>query len=177
VLIIWSDSLETIIPTCNDFEERVIKLLWRSRPSAINGTSTPGTLSPPPSVDGHDLSRIASRQTSFLRSPVGLGRVYGMSLDDPEFRSAIVDEKGKDKEESRTLEQVTIEGPLGVRDGNVIQEKTTWYGRKYYVQVDLENQRNGSKRPTKLYSPLYNGLAAAISIGQFLLPFESVLLN
>lgn len=31
-MIIWSESLDRIIPLCQEFEERLIKLLWRSRP-------------------------------------------------------------------------------------------------------------------------------------------------
>ncbi|KAJ7254691.1 glycosyl transferase family group 2-domain-containing protein [Mycena haematopus] len=34
VLVVWSESLDAIIPTCHDFEDRLIKLLWRSRPTA-----------------------------------------------------------------------------------------------------------------------------------------------
>jgi len=31
-MVIWSESLDRIIPLCQEFEERLIKLLWRSRP-------------------------------------------------------------------------------------------------------------------------------------------------
>lgn len=31
-MIIWSESLDRIVPLCQEFEERLIKLLWRSRP-------------------------------------------------------------------------------------------------------------------------------------------------
>ncbi|KAF7307706.1 Glyco-trans-2-like domain-containing protein [Mycena kentingensis (nom. inval.)] len=42
VLVVWSDSIESIVPTCQDFEDRLIKLLWRSRPT---GLSAPGSFS------------------------------------------------------------------------------------------------------------------------------------
>ncbi|KAJ7058150.1 glycosyl transferase family group 2-domain-containing protein [Mycena amicta] len=42
VLVVWSDSIDSIIPTCHDFEDRLIKLLWRSRPAVA---STPGSIS------------------------------------------------------------------------------------------------------------------------------------
>jgi hypothetical protein len=32
VMLIWSESLDRIIPLCQEFEEKLIKLLWRSRP-------------------------------------------------------------------------------------------------------------------------------------------------
>ena len=31
-MVIWSESLDRIIPLCQEFEERLIKLLWRTRP-------------------------------------------------------------------------------------------------------------------------------------------------
>lgn len=33
MLIVWSDDLDHIIPLCNDFEEKLMKLVWRSRPT------------------------------------------------------------------------------------------------------------------------------------------------
>lgn len=32
VLVVWSDSLDTIIPIARDFEDRLIRLLWRTQP-------------------------------------------------------------------------------------------------------------------------------------------------
>ncbi|KAJ6474591.1 glycosyl transferase family group 2-domain-containing protein [Mycena vitilis] len=43
VLVVWSESLDAIIPTCHDFEDRLIKLLWRSRPTGPI-SSNPGSL-------------------------------------------------------------------------------------------------------------------------------------
>ena len=45
VLIIWSDSLDSIIPTCQDFEERLIKLLWRSRTETNSPVPREGSIS------------------------------------------------------------------------------------------------------------------------------------
>ena len=49
--MVWSDSIDTIIPTCHDFEERLIKLLWRSRPG-FSGSHAPSASSHPASVNG-----------------------------------------------------------------------------------------------------------------------------
>lgn len=59
VLVVWSDSLDTIIPIARDFEDRLIRLLWRNRPPV--SSSVISTHSAPPSVSGH--------------SPVGTPRV------------------------------------------------------------------------------------------------------
>ena len=51
VLVVWSDSLDTIIPIARDFEDRLIRLLWRSRPALTSSMiSTP---SAPASASGH----------------------------------------------------------------------------------------------------------------------------
>ncbi|KAJ7650952.1 glycosyl transferase family group 2-domain-containing protein [Roridomyces roridus] len=44
VLVVWSDSLDGIIPTCQDFEDRLIKLLWRSRPTVSSSVSGMGSM-------------------------------------------------------------------------------------------------------------------------------------
>ncbi|KAG9311354.1 glycosyl transferase family group 2-domain-containing protein [Chiua virens] len=54
VLVVWSDSLDTIIPTVRDFEDRLIRLLWRHRPTHSSMVST----SAPASLSGH--SYVAS---------------------------------------------------------------------------------------------------------------------
>jgi len=35
VLVVWTDNLDTIVPQCKDFEEKLMKLVWRSRPTTI----------------------------------------------------------------------------------------------------------------------------------------------
>ena len=47
VLVVWSDDLDHIVPLCNEFEEKLMKLVWRSRlvtsPSVTTSDSTPVT--------------------------------------------------------------------------------------------------------------------------------------
>ncbi|KAH0828624.1 glycosyl transferase family group 2-domain-containing protein [Lanmaoa asiatica] len=49
VLVVWSDSLDTIIPIARDFEDRLIRLLWRNRPPLTSSMIS----SAPPSISGH----------------------------------------------------------------------------------------------------------------------------
>ena len=51
VLVVWSDSLDTIIPIARDFEDRLIRLLWRNRPPLTS--SVVSYPSAPPSLSGH----------------------------------------------------------------------------------------------------------------------------
>lgn len=158
-MVIWSESLERIVPTCHDFDERLIKLLWRSRlPLSRAGTSSPASSSVTPSVDGHTpsftaegkpLSRVGSAQAISLRHAGVHSRVYGMNGDE-----TMVDEKGKGKE--KLDEGETIHHPKKI--------KRTWYGKKYEQEIDLECQY--TKRPTRLFAPFYNGVAAAMSLGK-----------
>jgi hypothetical protein len=38
VLVVWSHELDGILPLCHDFEEKLIKLVWRSRPALQSTT-------------------------------------------------------------------------------------------------------------------------------------------
>jgi len=53
-MVVWSESLDRIIPLCQDFEERLIKMLWRSRPvvSATTTATATTSASNPTSVAG-----------------------------------------------------------------------------------------------------------------------------
>ncbi|KXN88664.1 hypothetical protein AN958_06208 [Leucoagaricus sp. SymC.cos] len=124
VMVIWSESLDRIVPACHDFDERLIKLLWRSRPQAHAGTASPAPSSLSPSVDGHTPS-------------------FSIEGKPPSRAGA-------------TVEGATI---VGAHEKGT-RVKRNWFGKKN-DDVDLESQWR--KRPTKLYAPFYNGLAAALS--------------
>ncbi|TFK47355.1 hypothetical protein OE88DRAFT_1636588 [Heliocybe sulcata] len=140
VLVVWSESLDTIIPICRDFEDRLIKLLWRSRPNghlAASSSSHPGSISG--SVSGHSTTNFSPNampppRFSTIGSKLGLGIAgSSTSLADPE--------KGVSTAELPTT-----------------QVKRTWYGRKRVVQVDP------NQRPVRILAPIYNGLAAGLSL-------------
>ncbi|KAI0646077.1 glycosyl transferase family group 2-domain-containing protein [Trametes meyenii] len=181
VLVVWSDSIDNIIPTCHDFEERLIKLLWRSRPGAFPGSHPTSTNSHPASVSGsvsgHSLQQVNTRlsQSHLRRSSVlpgtpgaatpvpgtprgvfiGSGGVLGMSAED----LAMVDEKNADVKEAAA-------GPR-------TRTTRTWYGGKKTVVVSEEAstvdtyadvEAGPESRRPMLLAPIYNGLAAGLSI-------------
>ncbi|TFK67105.1 hypothetical protein BDN72DRAFT_871402 [Pluteus cervinus] len=55
-LILWSYSIENILPLCNDFEEKLIQYIWRNRnvgkkgTTSVTGTMTPRTHTSSPSM-------------------------------------------------------------------------------------------------------------------------------
>lgn len=70
-MIIWSESLDRIIPLCQEFEEKLIKLLWRSR--AIFNTSSASSIRYQGGVGGE-----SSGNASLLGCP-GSGSVEAFS--------------------------------------------------------------------------------------------------
>jgi hypothetical protein len=141
VLVVWSDSLDNIIPTCHDFEERLIKLLWRSRPAVGSTLSASGHGSVSGSVSGHSNSGSPSAaQPSRLSAMLGsnnMGSVSQASLADPE------------------------KGIGGGSGGKTTKTVRTWYGRKRTITVDPDAPDD---RPTRQFAPFYNGVAAGLSM-------------
>ncbi|KAI0827193.1 glycosyl transferase family group 2-domain-containing protein [Trametes gibbosa] len=160
VLIVWSDSIDNIIPTCHDFEERLIKLLWRSRPGAFPGSHPTSTNSNPASVSGsvsgHSLQQINTRLSqSQLRRSSALPAAPGTPGD-----LALGDEK-------------EAAGVKGSAARSRTKTKRTWYGGKKTVVVSeaastvdtyADVEAGAERRRPMLLAPIYNGLAAGLSI-------------
>ncbi|KAI0746494.1 glycosyl transferase family group 2-domain-containing protein [Daedaleopsis nitida] len=179
VLVVWSDSIDSIIPICRDFEERLIKLLWRSRPGAFPGSHPTSSTSHPASaagsVSGHSYQQLnAQPSNNHLRNSVapgtsgigtpnvpgtprgvflGSGGVLGMSVEE----LGLADEKDAVKE---TAVQPTTE------------TKRTWWGGKKTVTTDVVSavdsyadvEAGPEPRRPMLLAPIYNGLAAGLSM-------------
>ncbi|KZT03077.1 uncharacterized protein LAESUDRAFT_660491 [Laetiporus sulphureus 93-53] len=78
VLVVWSYSLDTIIPTCHDLEDKLIQLVWKHRSAFTSLASSAMT------------SMIASASDMNLTEKV-------MTIIDEKEVSAIANEKGKPK--------------------------------------------------------------------------------
>ncbi|OSD07696.1 hypothetical protein PYCCODRAFT_1357854 [Trametes coccinea BRFM310] len=158
VLVVWSDSIDTIIPTCHDFEERLIKLLWRSRPGAFPGSHPTSASSHPASVSGsvsgHSLQQINTRlsQSQLRRNSVLPNAAPGTP---------------------------GLGTPADVKEGAAGEPKTvtkrTWWGGKKTVTVGgseaastvdayADVEAGPERRRPMLLAPIYNGLAAGLSL-------------
>ena len=184
-MVIWSESLDRIIPLCQDFEERLIKLLWRSRPipnsssassqgalgvgsSAGHGTESllgcpAGSVEALPGPNGNG-KRSSNGNSALAKGPYGeQGREFDELERNEKDKEGVVpnrDQKSEDGEKD---------------DITRGRYKRTWYGKKVFVPPkqgdDLERCRE-ERRPIRLYAPVYNGLAAGIALGMFTLDFR-----
>lgn len=185
VMVIWSESIDRIVPLCADFEERLIKLLWRSRPMAPSSVASgnPGSISAHGSIAGHATSDngVSSFNEGFnlLPNPPGSATLRS---------KGVFGELGRDPTDEPPLDEKAPSQPR-------TQVKRTWYGGKKVVQADsyemdtsntnsfedeesdpssLAEKVSGDawdvennaarKRPVKMYSPIYNGIAAGLAL-------------
>jgi len=85
-LVVWAPSLEAIIPTCQDFEERLFKLLWRS-------IGAEGTYSASNSASGHSSQPKDPFQTPTTNP--GFTDVLPSRSSDPEKGALVAETKTK----------------------------------------------------------------------------------
>jgi hypothetical protein len=139
VLVVWSDTLDAIIPTCNDFENRLIKLLWRTRPNIM-------TLSPSTSAIFSSGGHIAGMTASGLSSLAG--SVSGhLDMQIPTRTNG---------DQDKAYKTSSQQGLVAYFHGKTLREKDIELGEI----PSLEKE----ERPTQLYAPIYNGLAAGMAL-------------
>lgn len=140
-MVVWADGPDTIIPTCNDFEERLIKLLWRARP-------------------GFGISASSSKHASSANSVSSAPRVsedrLGRSTPAPDATREDVEKALADSSSEPQVVRTT---------------KRRWYGKSVVEEKPFPASEDQpelgygpEKRPVILYAPLYNGLAAGLSL-------------
>ncbi|KAJ7186447.1 glycosyl transferase family group 2-domain-containing protein [Mycena filopes] len=151
VLIAWSDSIDDIVPLTADFEEKLMKLVWRSRSttggsaSILTAGSTPSASASPSILTGSDVnlrphqgsmpsvaelpaSPVTEKPQSPVQKPKGfLGWSWRLSSAPPPTSSS-------DPEKVTDLEKGEVD------DG----------GR--------------AARPIRLFAPVYGGLGAGLSL-------------
>ncbi|KAK2467930.1 hypothetical protein APHAL10511_000225 [Amanita phalloides] len=162
VLVVWSESIDHIVPSCHEIEEKLIKLLWRSRPTrpgSVNTNHGQGNSGPPSvadvSVEGLAPAGGSMRGFSRVGSAIGLnGKVSGYNFfgDVPDGDNK---ETASEKKEEASSTHETANRPKS--------RWTRWFGKSKLEDADLEAHRR-DQRPIVLYAPLYNGIAAGLSL-------------
>ncbi|KAF8891407.1 glycosyl transferase family group 2-domain-containing protein [Infundibulicybe gibba] len=107
-LVLWSYSLENIMPLCKDFEEKLIKHIWRTRNIARKSVSSqPTTASPSVSNSQAELNEkpasepeIAAPETS---KPPPSRKWWSWKLQPPSPTASFDPEKGRRKERKLVL--------------------------------------------------------------------------
>ncbi|KAI0051592.1 hypothetical protein FA95DRAFT_1485075 [Auriscalpium vulgare] len=171
VLVVWADSPESIIPTCGDFEERLIRLLWRARPGVPSLSSTAASAASHPvsvadSASAHSLINVQSRASGTAPPSMRRTTMGAASAVTPATLS-------------RENVALASEKPIFAPEVRVVRKvKRNWYGKKVVVVEEIPVEKDGSsaydiemgleygpeKRKALLYAPFYNGLAAALSM-------------
>ena len=140
-MIVWADSIETIIPLCADFDARLIKQLWRTNTTPM----TSGTLG---SASGSG------------RGLLGAAGGRGAQSADLEKRPS---EEEKFAERKVEMEQVQTKKKrtwYGRQYVPADKEKSGEGG---------DESEEQERRPIALFSPVYNGLAAGLALGSSIL--------
>ena len=137
----WSDNLETIIPTCRDFEENLIRLVWNLRLTAPTALPIAGDVTP----------HVPST------SPPSIG-----TSSDVQLNETIDEKKEHSSVESPTTAPVAKASAKPKSEGSLWGWRLTKKSRE--AESDLEKGSGASARPMRFFAPVYGGLAAALSI-------------
>ncbi|KAJ7583871.1 glycosyl transferase family group 2-domain-containing protein [Mycena floridula] len=141
VLVIWSDNLDTIIPLHTDFEQKLMKLVWRHRRAigAASFITSTTTTSVSPSTTASDVNLAEKPKHASLSA-------------------------------SEAVAALAREGLVEVNDPPASEPKSTskWTWRlskRPQGSRDLEKgSEPGAARPMRMFAPVYSGFAAAMSI-------------
>jgi hypothetical protein len=137
VIVVWSDNFDDIIPLCRDFEEKLIKLVWRCRRMPFSAPNTPLSTNP--------ASAVASDAN--------------LAVKDPVITEAIpVTEKERNNVRSKSMSKKSRWG---------WSWRATPEKQGASDDLDLEKEASSvtkGPRPIRLYAPFYCGLATALSI-------------
>lgn len=90
VLIVWADELDRIVPLCAEFEEKIMKLVWRSRPSVSSVpsvlTSTTNSIAPSTTASDVNLNEKTVITPTVITDEVLAGKEIMGTTDKPSTR-------------------------------------------------------------------------------------------
>ena len=179
-MVIWAEALDRIVPLCQDVEERLIKLLWRARPS---GPSV-ATSQQSPSLAHSHLSAYSTSAAGSLADHGSSDAAHPLAM-----KRGLYGEQGRGLEPDEKEQATTVVVEKAKGGATRRRWRRTWYGRKIPVREavstrdedddpekegDMELAAADERRPVLLYAPLYNGLAAGIALGMFFGHYDRV---
>ncbi|KAF9021241.1 hypothetical protein BDZ89DRAFT_1103126 [Hymenopellis radicata] len=137
VLVAWSDDLDTIIPLCADFEEKLMKLVWRVRAKSASAAA----------------SVITSTHTTTTSTTAS-----DVNLNEKDKEAALT---AADAAAAAVLAEREKTAPK-TGDGWGFSWKLSSKA-KQGAERDPEKQQ-GEQRPIRMFAPVYGGLGAALSL-------------
>ncbi|KAG6836635.1 hypothetical protein H0H93_005662 [Arthromyces matolae] len=136
VLIVWSDDLDHIVPLCAEFEEKIMKLVWRSRTNNPSSVMTSRTTSVAPSTTASNVEL----NEKIPHEPITIDAVEAVTLAKKEDVATPIKES----------ENATKKWGWSWR----LSEK-----RSLKSKMDIEKGSSGrEERPIRLFGPFYGGL-------------------
>ncbi|KAK7018371.1 Glyco-trans-2-like domain-containing protein [Favolaschia claudopus] len=161
VLIIWSDSIDDIVPLTSDFEEKLMKLVWRARsgvrptPSAsLISSGSVGSLATP------RTPASASGPPSTTASDVNLNLNANLAPATPP-PAVVVEKNGSGKGSGNGWGFARWK--LGARKTSVAPNSAAAQGGDPEKQQP-EDGLGRASRPIRLLAPFYGGLGAGLSL-------------
>ncbi|KAF9552144.1 hypothetical protein CPC08DRAFT_738237 [Agrocybe pediades] len=179
VMIIWSDNLDNIVPLCTEFEEKMMKLVWRSRhsmaaaPSIItNASSGSGSGSSSTAASNINLNEKASASAaSSSRALVG-GPVPSASPAAALTSSTLGQTQTSAGEAEAPVTTLKTEKKKGI---------SKWFGLGRWTLSAKKPTANAASvaageqdpekgvvahapRPIRLYAPMYGGLGLGLAL-------------
>ncbi|KAF5347443.1 hypothetical protein D9756_011118 [Leucocoprinus leucothites] len=141
VLVVWSDELDHIVPLCREFNEKIMKYLWRTRASTHYASTSVAT------------SVVTSVAPSTTASNVNLNTSSNMPL--PHAVNGAVTA-------AAVIPKVKEGDPQKSRSCKILG--WSWTTSKVNELDPEKGPNTPSPRPVRLLAPVYSGLGAALSI-------------
>ena len=143
VLVVWADGLDQIIPLCKSFDEKLMKLAWRSKANSF----TPSILSSP--------SPSNSSAPSTNASNVNLTEKNKMKETGDIIATFAAEEKA-------ALEAAAAASSPPSKESD--EEKLKWFGRnasKIVCDIEKDTKR---PRPVRLFASVFIGAGAGLAV-------------
>ncbi|KIM44070.1 hypothetical protein M413DRAFT_443129 [Hebeloma cylindrosporum] len=156
VLVVWSDDLDHIVPLCTEFEEKMMKLVWKTRHHGpTSSIITSASNSSVPSTTASNVN-LVEKVSPVTRASVTVASAAAAT--------AALAEK-----EQSTVASATAVANLPAPS---LKKSKGWgwgwklSSKKTRVETsDPEKDPSGRQaRPIRLFAPLYNGLGVGLSL-------------
>lgn len=135
------------MPLCREFDEKMMKLVWRSRHSHAASVITTATSSSVPSITGSHVN--LNEKASLTRASVTVAEATVVT--------AALAEKEKEKEATPAPAPVTAPAKKSIFSWKLSKQKPS--------EIDPEKGPSGPQpRPIRYFAPFYNGLGAALAV-------------